>query len=65
MVHNISSSPTPKQKAKYTNALSTMSDVAGGIPNGITPEPWETLTSLSEPEEMQELREAIRGFLLL
>lgn len=65
MVHNLSSSPTPKQKAKYTNALNTMSDVAGGIPNGITPEHWETLTSLSEPEEMQELREAIRGFLLL
>ena len=60
MVHNLSSSPTPKQKLKYMNALNMMSDAAGGLPSGISPKHWDSLTALSEPEVVQELRAYIR-----
>lgn len=60
MVHNLSSTPTSKQKMKYMNALNMMSDAAGGIPNGISPKHWDSLTALTEPEPIQELRAYIR-----
>lgn len=65
MVHNLSSTPTPRQKQKYKKSIEMLSDAAGGLPTGISPKHWDVLTSLTEPEEMLELRGVIRGLLLL
>lgn len=65
MVHNLSSTPTPRQKAKYTKSINMLSDKAGGIPDGISSKHWEALTSLTETEELLELRKIVKGFLLL
>lgn len=65
MVHNLSSTPTPRQKQKYKKSIEMLSDVAGGLPTGISPKHWNTLISLTEPEEMLELRSVIKGLLLL
>ena len=65
MVHNLSSTPTPRQKQKYKKSIEMLSDAAGGLPTGISSEHWNTLTSLTEPEEMLELRGVIKGLLLL
>lgn len=64
MVHNLSSSPSPKQKAKYANAIGMISDEAGGIPAGISSKHWEALTSLTESKEISGLRKLIREVLL-
>lgn len=63
MVHNLSSTPTPRQKAKYTKSIEMLSDAAGGIPGGISAKHWETLTSLTEPKELTELRKVIKELL--
>ena len=60
MVHNLSSTPTPRQKLKYAKSVEMLSDTAGGIPSGISAKHWDTLTSLTEPEELTELRAYIR-----
>ena len=65
MVHNLSSTPTPRQKQKYAKSIEMLSDKAGGIPSGISPKHWETLTSLTETEELTELRKVIKELLLL
>ena len=65
MVHNLSSTPTPRQKQKYKKSIEMLSDVAGGLPTGISPKHWNTLISLTVPEEMLELRSVIKGLLLL
>lgn len=64
MVHNLSSAPTPRQKAKYAKSIEVLSDAAGGIPSGISAKHWETLTSLTEPEELTEFRKIIREILI-
>lgn len=64
MVHNLSSSPTPKQKAKYSTALTTLSDAAGGIPSGISPAHWDQLTALVEAASTRRLRLLVRETLL-
>ena len=65
MVHNLSSTPTPRQKAKYAKSINMLLDKAGGIPAGITPKHWETLTTLTEPKELSELRSFVRECILL
>lgn len=65
MVHNLSSTPTPRQKQKYANAIEQISDAAGGIPKGISPKHWEALTSLTESKEISGLRKLVREVLLL
>jgi len=65
MVHNLSSTPTPRQKAKYTKSIEMLSDAADGIPSGISSKHWSELTSLTEPKELSELRAVVREFLLL
>ena len=65
MVHNLSSTPSPRQKAKYTNAINMISDAAGGVPNGISSKHWEALTSLTESKEMIGLRSLIRELISL
>ena len=64
MVHNLSSTPTPRQKAKYAKSIEMLSDAAGGLPIGISTKHWETLTSLTEPEELTELRKIIKELLI-
>lgn len=65
MVHNLSSTPSPRQKAKYTDAINMISDAAGGIPNGISSKHWKALTSLTESKEMIGLRSLIRELISL
>ena len=65
MVHNLSSTPSPRQKEKYAKSIQALSDAAGGIPSGISAEHWKALTSLTETKEMLGLRSLIREMLLL
>ena len=66
MVHNLSSSPSEKQKNKYKNALDAISrETNGHPPNGISLSHWNTLQDLTGPEiEMKiterQLRRIIR-----
>lgn len=48
MLHNLSSTPTPRQKKKYETALLSMQDAAGGIPSSISTPHWEQLMKLTE-----------------
>lgn len=65
MVHNLSSSPSPRQKAKYAHAVSMISDISGGIPTGISSKHWDVLTSLTDSQEISELRSFVRELILL
>ena len=60
MLHNLSTSPSPKQKQKYEDALAAASDQAGGIPAGIDVRHWDDLTALAEGSEMRSLRLLVR-----
>lgn len=60
MLHNLSSSPSPRQKEKYANALKTISDHAGGIPAGIDTAHWDAITTLTEGRDARMLRLFIR-----
>lgn len=63
MLHNLSTSPSPRQKKKYEDALSATSDAAGGIPSNIDPEHWDDLTSLTETTEKRSLRLLVREYM--
>ena len=65
MLHNLSSTPTPRQKQKYEDALATASDSAGGIPVGIDSQHWNDLTALTESFEDRTLRLLVREYLVL
>ena len=64
MIHNLSSSPTPRQKQKYSTALDALSDAAGGIPAGISNKHWDQLMSLTESKSRNSIRLLIRETLL-
>jgi|TARA_Y100000310_G_scaffold256872_1_gene264798 GTP pyrophosphokinase len=52
MLHNLRTSPSPKQAQKYKNALEVLADLAGGKPIGISREHWAALqTALSAVTE--------------
>jgi len=63
MLHNLSSSPSPRQQKKYEDALSRASDTAGGVPSNIDPQHWDDLTSLTESKEKRVLRLLVREHL--
>jgi len=46
MLHNMSSSPTPRQARKYRLAFNSLSDHHGGIPESINPKHWEELVTI-------------------
>jgi len=60
MLHNLSSSPSPRQKEKYSSALQALSDISGGIPAGVDSSHWNDLTTLTESREVRMLRLFIR-----
>ena len=65
MVHNLSDSPRPKQKAKYREALDAISSqTSGRAPSGISPQHWQELLDLTEGKEIKitkrQLRKVIR-----
>ena len=60
MLHNLSSSPSPRQKEKYSQALRALVDTAGGIPSGINTSHWDALMSLSETTNEQLLRSVVK-----
>jgi (p)ppGpp synthase/HD superfamily hydrolase len=64
MLHNLSTSPSPRQKQKYEDALATASDSAGGIPAGIDNQHWDDLTALAESLEDRALRLLVREYFL-
>ena len=47
MLHNLSSTPTDKQQAKYARALKVLMDMTGGKPPSIHPTHWEELLELA------------------
>lgn len=54
MVHNLTDSPSPKQKSKYRDALEAISLHSGGKPpGGISPGHWQELVDLSEGKKMK------------
>ena len=63
MLHNLSTSPSLKQKKKYEDALAVASDSAGGIPGGIDHRHWDELTTLAESSEKRALRLLVREHL--
>jgi hypothetical protein len=63
MLHNLSTSPSPRQKKKYEDALVTASDASGGIPSNIDQQHWDDLTSLTETSELRSLRLLIREYM--
>ena len=65
MVHNLKDGPSERQKIKYANSITALSNAAGGIPNGIDHRHWEALTSLTESKEISGLRSLVREMLLL
>jgi len=68
MVHNLSSSPSPKQKKKYRAAIDAISDETGGTPPaGISQQHWDRLYSLTENKARiteTQLRKIIHQVLL-
>ncbi len=65
MLHNLSTSPSPRQKKKYEDALAAASQAAGGIPQSIASKHWDDLTSLTETTDHRALRLLIREFMSL
>ncbi len=63
MLHNLSTSPSPRQKKKYETALIAASQAAGGIPPIIDSKHWDDLTSLSETTNIRALRLLIREYM--
>jgi len=57
MLHNLRTSPSPKQAQKYKNALEVLTDLAGGKPTGISREHWgalqTALTAVTESRKRQ------------
>ncbi len=46
MLHNMSTSPTPRQALKYRTAFDALSKGTGGPPQGINPEHWNELVHI-------------------
>lgn len=63
MLHNLSTSPSPRQKKKYEDALASAKEAAGGIPANIDPQHWDDLTTLTETTSEQTLRLLIREYI--
>ena len=46
MMHNLSSSPTPRQAKKYQTAIDSLEKTFGGVPPAVSPEHWADLKEL-------------------
>ena len=68
MVHNLTDSPSPKQKAKYKSALDAISvQTNGRPPSGISSQHWQELLSLTESKKTKNenaIRALVRKVLL-
>jgi hypothetical protein len=61
MVHNLSSSPSPKQKNKYRSAIQSISSQTGGqIPDGISSNHWKHLHTLTESKKMKITKKQLK-----
>ena len=61
MVHNLSSSPSPKQKLKYKSALDAIGAQTGGQPPaGISQKHWDNLQTLTESKQMKITKSQLR-----
>lgn len=63
MLHNLSTSPSPRQKKKYEDALANAKTAAGGVPSNIDSQHWDDLTSLTETTAKQALRLLVREYM--
>jgi hypothetical protein len=63
MLHNLSSTPTPRQKKKYETALLAMKDASGGIPGSISTSHWKQLMSLTETKRMKITKNQLRSII--
>lgn len=53
MLHNLQSSPSPKQKDKYRNAIQNL----GNKPKGISPLHWKLLLNAAKPDQQAAVNE--------
>ena len=63
MLHNLSTSPSSRQRKKYEDALDTTASAAGGIPSGIDKQHWSDLATLVESYDKRVLRLLIREYM--
>ena len=64
MLHNLSSSPSPKQAKKYGSAISILEKSFNGIPSGISPDHWAALKqAVADSMVTEALRECVRGII--
>lgn len=63
MLHNLSSSPSERQKKKYGDALEIATNAVGGVPADISTQHWDDLISLTETLENRALRLLIREYM--
>ena len=60
MLHNLSTSPSDSQRAKYKDAIAQVAQSSGGVPPGVNSRHWKELTTLTESAEMKTLRLVIQ-----
>ena len=69
MLHNLRSSPSNRQKAKYRKSIEMLEDPFGGIPQGISPGHWSELKiasrSTSDTTTESVIRKLVQTYLHL
>lgn len=61
MLHNLTSSPSPKQAKKYETAINVLEKISNGIPAGISTMHWNDLkNAVSSALATHTLRECVR-----
>lgn len=64
MLHNLTSSPSPKQAKKYGGAINSLEGMFNGVPSGVSPEHWKALkTAVETATATETLRECVRAII--
>ena len=62
MLHNLRSSPSPRQIKKYSDTLSTLQNASSGVPMGIASSHWKALQKAASDASITEIS-LIRKFI--
>jgi hypothetical protein len=64
MLHNLMSSPSPRQIKKYGDAVLSLQAASGGIPQGISPGHWRAILDVVDDSQNESLlRSVIKGLM--
>ena len=64
MLHNLTSSPSPRQAKKYGDAIDMLEQSVNGVPAGVSPDHWAALkTAVDDALATATLRECVRVIL--